>query len=125
MAEAESCPQCGAELPVGVLGGLCPKCLGAIVFQVSGPGAPAKASDAQKGVPPQPNDRPKPGPTIPIGESQSPDPNSRSDAPGSGQEQLLQKPGDRIGHYKLLQQIGEGGCGSVIASCCARRSLRP
>src|SRR5262245_31260573 len=25
----------------------------------------------------------------------------------------LEKPGDRIGHYKLLQQIGEGGCGIV------------
>src|SRR5689334_9203835 len=24
---------------------------------------------------------------------------------------LTEKPGDRIGHYKLLQQIGEGGCG--------------
>src|SRR6266436_2306159 len=24
-----------------------------------------------------------------------------------------EKPGDRIGHYKLLQQIGEGGCGLV------------
>ena len=24
-----------------------------------------------------------------------------------------EKPGDRIGHYKLLQQIGEGGCGMV------------
>src|SRR5206468_3516554 len=23
------------------------------------------------------------------------------------------KPGDRIGHYKLLQQLGEGGCGIV------------
>src|ERR1043165_1472577 len=23
------------------------------------------------------------------------------------------KPGDRIGRYKLLQQIGEGGCGAV------------
>ena len=24
-----------------------------------------------------------------------------------------ERPGDRIGHYKLLQQIGEGGCGVV------------
>src|SRR5882757_3225497 len=24
-----------------------------------------------------------------------------------------ENPGDRIGHYKLLQQIGEGGCGVV------------
>ena len=26
---------------------------------------------------------------------------------------LTEKPGDTIGHYKLLQQIGEGGCGVV------------
>src|SRR6185436_3659781 len=26
---------------------------------------------------------------------------------------LIEKPGDRIGRYKLIQQIGEGGCGAV------------
>ena len=26
---------------------------------------------------------------------------------------LTEKPGDKIGHYKLLQQIGQGGCGVV------------
>src|SRR5512139_2232915 len=26
---------------------------------------------------------------------------------------ITEKPGDRIGHYKLLEQIGEGGCGMV------------
>ncbi len=27
--------------------------------------------------------------------------------------EISEKPGDRIGRYKLLQQIGEGGCGVV------------
>jgi serine/threonine protein kinase len=26
---------------------------------------------------------------------------------------VIEKPGDRIGHYKLIEQIGEGGCGVV------------
>src|SRR5687768_2474974 len=26
---------------------------------------------------------------------------------------ITEKPGDKIGRYKLLQQIGEGGCGTV------------
>jgi hypothetical protein len=26
---------------------------------------------------------------------------------------MAEKPGDRIGHYKLLERIGEGGCGVV------------
>src|ERR1043166_6415408 len=41
------------------------------------------------------------------------------EAPGGTLEVSLdraataEKPGDRIGHYKILQQIGEGGCGVV------------
>ncbi len=34
---------------------------------------------------------------------------SRPELPPVGE-----KPGDRVGHYKLLQQIGEGGCGAVF-----------
>ena len=33
--------------------------------------------------------------------------------PGPLQVPLTEKPGDRIGRYKLLQKIGEGGCGVV------------
>src|SRR5690349_1423681 len=34
--------------------------------------------------------------------------------PGAAQMRAVaEKPGDRIGHYKLLQQIGEGGCAVV------------
>jgi serine/threonine protein kinase/WD40 repeat protein len=35
------------------------------------------------------------------------------DAPSRPAPAPAQKPGDRIGRYKLLQQIGEGGCGIV------------
>jgi WD40 repeat protein/serine/threonine protein kinase len=36
-----------------------------------------------------------------------------SEAPDSSAGSLAEKPGDKIGRYKLLQQIGEGGCGVV------------
>jgi len=44
--------------------------------------------------------------------------NPAADRPGPGGTLRLEltpteKPGDRIGRYKLLQQIGEGGCGAV------------
>ena len=36
-----------------------------------------------------------------------------TDLPTVRSADLTEKPGDRIGRYKLLQQIGEGGCGVV------------
>src|ERR1041385_4878059 len=43
-----------------------------------------------------------------LGRSAADRPPKAAQAPAVGE-----KPGDRIGHYKLLQQIGEGGCGVV------------
>src|SRR5208282_5029239 len=34
----------------------------------------------------------------------------------TAQAVVKEKPGDRIGHYKLLQEIGEGGCGVVYVA---------
>src|ERR1044071_5222768 len=44
-----------------------------------------------------------------IGESFLPD----QPTPQATVALITEKPGDRIGRYKLLQQIGEGGCGVV------------
>ena len=39
---------------------------------------------------------------------------SPEQATGKVSISIGEKPGDRIGRYKLLQQIGEGGCGVVF-----------
>src|SRR5438552_17870081 len=73
MPSSQTCPKCGAEITSETLGGLCPKCVGALVFT---------------------RDEEPQGTTTPA-------------------PMVTEKAGDRIGGYKLLQQIGEGGCGIV------------
>src|SRR5690349_5450358 len=42
-----------------------------------------------------------------------PGPGLSSIEAGTAVSELSEAPGDRIGRYKLLQEIGEGGCGVV------------
>src|SRR5438034_1462151 len=86
MTESRTCSRCGAELPPDAPGGHCLPCL----LQLGLQSDETAGEDVAAGVPPASE-----GGILPPGPS------------------LAEKPGDRIGHYKLLQQIGEGGCGVV------------
>src|SRR6266516_3988843 len=86
MTEKRKCSRCGAELPPDAPGGHCLPCL----LQLGLQSDEASAEVVAAGVPPASE-----GGILPPGPS------------------LAEKPGDCIGRYKLLQQIGEGGCGVV------------
>ncbi len=88
MAEKRTCPECGAEIATGAPMGLCEACLLKAAMGTEGP-------DTLKG-----------GLQTGIGQKST----IAVSIP------LTEKPGDRIGCYKLLEQIGEGGCGVVYVA---------
>ena len=99
MAAARKCPKCGTELPTGVLGGRCPKCLGEVVFGISPRGVTAvpaagKPESIEGGLPPAED---FPEQLVPV-----PTPDFEGEHVGA-----------MIGRYKLVEKIGEGGFGVV------------
>src|SRR6266496_6601861 len=86
MPESRKCSRCGAKLSADAPSGHCLPCLLQLGLQPDEP----SAEDVAPGI-------------LPASQS-------RNLSPGAS---LAEKPGDRIGHYRLLQQIGEGGCGVV------------
>jgi serine/threonine protein kinase len=87
MAENDRCPSCGQDLPANTPHGLCPECL---LQQAMGS---EEASSPQR--------------------SEASGPASTSGVTPASFRPIVEGPGSRIGPYKLLQQIGEGGMGVV------------
>ena len=102
MSDPSHCAQCGAVLPAKWPKGLCSRC----ALQ----GALELANAESQVLLPDPSARPFGIPPSggPAGEpAKAWTPNATVVLP------ITEKPGDKIGRYKLLQQIGEGGCGVV------------
>ena len=90
MAEKRTCPKCGAEMPRDALAGHCPRCLARIVF--GGAEEPELNHQEQRSE---------------VG-------SQGSEPTGQQESELVGEPrGQRIGRYKLLERIGEGGFGTV------------
>jgi eukaryotic-like serine/threonine-protein kinase len=88
MNVTRACPQCGGPLPADAPPGRCPRC------------SPDPASAASPATA-----------TVPDTAAASP-----SSAGRTGEVRLnsaTEQPGDVIGRYKLIEKIGEGGCGVV------------
>jgi serine/threonine protein kinase/tetratricopeptide (TPR) repeat protein len=100
--------ECGATIPAGSPAGLCGKCLFGLGL------APAReepSASASTGAAPEGADR-LPAPASDTSEAPPPQ-SSRGKLAPPPKVVVTEKPGDVIGPYKLLQQIGEGGFGLV------------
>src|SRR5690349_17783607 len=90
------CPHCGRALLADAPAGTCPACLaglGLLSGKAMAPAAELPGSAEQK----------------PVGIG-------KTVFSAAADEPLLEHPGERIGRYKLLQKIGEGGCGVVYVA---------
>src|SRR5262249_55173775 len=101
------CPSCGEPLPSEGWAGLCPKCLVRVSLQAG--------AEAVVGTGPAP-------PGMQGGQVAESSQADQKDVAGTRKltalppqpDVLLEQTGMIIGHYKLLQQIGEGGFGIVF-----------
>jgi WD40 repeat protein/serine/threonine protein kinase/tetratricopeptide (TPR) repeat protein len=94
MSASNRCKECGTAIPADSAGGWCPPCLFALGLK----GAEVAAEEELAGE---------------AGEQQASA--ARASEKGSNilNARLTEQPGDRIGRYRLLQEIGHGGCGVV------------
>jgi serine/threonine protein kinase/tetratricopeptide (TPR) repeat protein len=88
-----TCKECGTAIPAGSLDGLCTKCLFALGLNL----AEEQADFTPEGAAP---------------EGQVPGSSARS-VKVRIEHYLTEQPGDKIGPYKILEEIGQGGFGVV------------
>jgi WD40 repeat protein/serine/threonine protein kinase len=101
MSAGATCRECGTAIPAESLGGFCAQCLLRLGLENAHPPADARAID------------PKPAEEEP-GSGESGRASSKQNANSiRASVPLTEKPGDWIGRYRLLQEIGHGGCGVV------------
>src|SRR6266849_7055425 len=93
MPAERTCSQCGAPLPENAPGGRCPRCLVQLALEESRGGQGDVQAEAAN----------EPGADLP----------GKTIVP-SGSDAVTERTGMMIGRYKLLQQIGEGGFGTVF-----------
>src|SRR5436190_23388469 len=94
MPEARYCPICGGDLSADAPTNQCVQCLLQIALDQPDPAPPAL-------------------PTTKPPASAATSPTVRLHATAVVRPAPIEKAGDRIGRYKLLQKLGEGGCGVV------------
>src|SRR5215471_3021149 len=97
MNSGARCNECGTAIPADSPGGFCAQCLlrlGLKEMQNGECGVRNEEGENQKAE----------GGSQPSGDTKSPEVGTV----------LTEKPGDRIGRYRLLEEIGHGGCGVVF-----------
>jgi hypothetical protein len=106
MSSGEQCRECGAVIPEGGPPGFCSRCLLKLGLEHGHSTPENPGYGVPEGVLPE---APPVGGTV---ESASEDPRNMGCVPTQF-ARAIEQPGDKIGRYKLLQKIGEGGCGVV------------
>ena len=128
MSAAQTCPRCKAPLPEEGWEGLCPKCLVHVSLEAPDAGTPTCDSPHPVSGHPVPSETsagrgqgerqgtphhaPITDPRARIPDKAGDLPQESVPAPEAGL--VIEQIGRRIGRYKLLQQIGEGGFGIVF-----------
>src|SRR6266513_206211 len=98
MSSGDKCRECGTAIPADSPGGFCAQCLFGLGLE--------KGEEESVHSPQSTVHSPISGVQGLKSEVQSQEPEVAG--------QLIEKSGDRIGRYRLLQEIGHGGCGVVF-----------